>query len=33
MPAAHLFAAVLHPILFILSANDDMHKSSKEFEI
>ena len=28
----HLFSAVFHLILFILAGNDDMHKSSDEFE-
>ena len=28
-----LFSAVFHPILFILAGNDDMHRSSAEFEI
>ena len=27
-----LFLAVFHSILFILAGNDDMHKSSEEFE-
>ena len=29
----HFFLSVFHPILFILTGNDDMHESSKEFEI
>ena len=29
----HFFSAVFHPILFVLVRNDDMHGSSKEFEI
>ena len=29
----HFFLAVFHPILFILTGNDDMHESSQEFEI
>ena len=33
MPAALLFSAVFHQILFILAGNDDMHWSSEEFEI
>ena len=28
-----LFSTVFHPILFILAGNNDMHESSKEFEI
>ena len=28
-----LFLSCFHPILFILAGNDDMHGSSKEFEI
>ena len=28
-----LFSTVFHEILFILAGNDDMHGSSKEFEI
>ena len=28
-----IFSAVFYPILFILAGNDDMHKSSEEFEI
>ena len=27
-----LFSAVIHPILFILAGNEDMHESSDEFE-
>ena len=30
---ATLFLAVFHPILFILAGDDDMHGSSKKFEI
>ena len=29
----HFFSTVFYPILFILAGNDDMHESSKEFEI
>ena len=28
-----LFLGCFYPILFILAGNDDMHESSKEFEI
>ena len=28
-----LVSAVFHPILFILTDNDDMHESSEEFKI
>ena len=31
--ACHFFSAVFYLILFILAGNDDMHKSSEEFEI
>ena len=33
LPAALLFSAVFHLILFILAGNNDMHESSKEFKI
>ena len=29
----HFFSAVFHEILFLLTGNDDMHRSSEEFEI
>ena len=29
----HFFSAVFHPILFILTGNDDMLESLEEFEI
>ena len=28
----HFFSAVIHPILFILAGNEDMHESSDGFE-
>ena len=29
----HIFSAIFHLILFILAGNEDMHRSSDEFEI
>ena len=29
----HFLSAVLHPILFILADNNDMHENSDEFQI